>query len=151
MTVVQTRLQSFHCTSTANLSSDVSGKDNIVADALSDVEPAPDDPNHMLNEDLVDDTPGFLCFAIQQGMDYQVLANDQALDQDVQDYRTAISNLDLADVSGAFTVLCVLTPSARPIVPEGWRRKFFDTFHALSHPRARTTLRLISNKFVRNK
>ena len=42
----------------------VSGKDNIIADALSCVEPAPDDPNHMLNEDLVDDTPGFLCFAI---------------------------------------------------------------------------------------
>ena len=85
-------------------------------------------------------------------MDYQALANDQALDQDVQDYRTAISNLDLADVSfanGAFTVLCdVSTPSARPILPEGWRRKVFDTFHALSHPGARTTLRLISNKFI---
>ena len=79
----------------------VSGKDNIVADALSRVEPAWDDPNHMLNEDLVDDTHGFLCFAIQQGMGYQGLANDQTLDQDVQDYRTAISNLDQADVSFA--------------------------------------------------
>ena len=106
----------------------------------------------MLNEDLVDDTPGFLCFAIQQGMDYQALANNQALDQDVQNYRTAISNLDLADVSfanGAFTVLCdVSTPSARPIVLEGWRRKVFDTFHALAHPGAKTTMRLLANKFV---
>ena len=56
----------------------VSGKDNVVADVLSRVEPLPaavkptfsqvylDNP-----EDSPDEAPGFLCNAIQQGIDYR--------------------------------------------------------------------------------
>merc|ERR1739842_250683 len=84
--------------------------------------------------------------AIAPGIDYRELAIAQAEDQDVQDYRTAITNLKLADVpfsNGAFSVLCdTSTGVARPVVPETWRRRVFDTVHALSHPGARLTKRL---------
>ena len=100
----------------------------------------------------LDEAPSFLCNAIQPGIDYRELANDQAQDPDVQAYRTAISNLRLADVpfaAGSFSVLCdISTGQARPIVPEKWRRRIFDTIHALSHPGAKTTKRLITSKFV---
>jgi hypothetical protein len=42
----------------------------------------------------------------------------------------------------------VSTGVARPVVPETWRRRVFDTFHSLSHPGARTTKKLVSSKFI---
>ena len=85
-------------------------------------------------------------------MNYKALANDQALDPDIKAYRTAISNLKLADVpfaNGSFMVLCdVSMRSARPVVPDLWRRKVLDMIHALAHPGAKTTKRLIASKFV---
>ena len=71
----------------------VSGKDNVVADALSEaIEDATVQP-----EDL-DDAPSFLCNAVQPGIDYHQLEADQEADPDIQAYRTAITNLRLADV-----------------------------------------------------
>ena len=50
---------------------------------------------------------------------------------------------------GSFTVLCdTSTGPARHIVPEPWRRRVFDTIHALAHPGVKTTRRLIASKFV---
>ena len=99
--------------------------------------------------------PGFLfghVSAIKPGIDYRAMATDQQNDRDVQNYRTAVSNLRLEDVpfeNGAFTLLCDMsTGIARPIVPETWRKRVFDTFHSLSQPGARTTKKLISSKFV---
>ena len=90
--------------------------------------------------------------SIQRGLDYQALAADQALDPDVQAYRTALTNLKIRDIvfaNGAFKVLCDISMgSPRPIVPESWRRRVFDTVHALAHPGARTTKRLIASKLV---
>ena len=121
-------------------------------DALSRIEPVSDAPNHVLGEDILNETPGFLCNAIEPGVDYHELAAAQDTDPDVQAYRTAITNLKITDVpfsNGSFSVLCnVSTGSARPIVPEAWRRRIFDTVHALAHPGARTTKRLVSAKFV---
>jgi cleavage and polyadenylation specificity factor subunit 1 len=129
----------------------VSGKDNVVADALSRI--VPDAPGHVTEEeDIADDTIGFLCNAISPGVDYRELAAAQASDLDVQAYRTAITNLKMADVpfsNGSFSVLCdVSTGKARPIVPEDWKCRIFDTVHALSHPGPKTTKRLVSAKFV---
>ena len=91
-------------------------------------------------------------FAVQHGLDYQKLAAYQASDPDIQSYRTAVTNLRLEDVpfmDGSFTVLCdVSTGYPRPIVPKSLRRKVFDMVHALSHPGARTTKRLVASKFV---
>ena len=131
----------------------------MVADALSRVEPLPAAvkatfPQVYLenSEDSPDEAPGFLCNAIQQGIDYGELANAQVKDPDVQAYRTAITKLRLVDVpfaDGAFTILCdISTGSARPVVLEMWRRRVFDTIHALAHPGARLTKRLVSAKFV---
>jgi len=97
-------------------------------------------------------TPFPVVNAIAPGIDYRELANAQSEDQDVQDYRTAITNLKLADVpfsDGEFSVLCdTSTGVARPIVPETWKRRIFDTIHTLSHPGIKLTKRLVSAKFV---
>ena len=73
----------------------VAGKDNIVADALSRAAP---DPTGTLEPDQVDQRPGFLFSpvnAIKPGLDYQAMAAAQRVDLDVQNYRTAITNLCL--------------------------------------------------------
>ena len=128
----------------------VSGKDNVVADALSRIGPEAND--QVIDEDILNEAPGFLCNAIAPGVNYHELAAAQNADPDVQAYRIAITNLKVTDVpfsNGSFSVLCnVSMGSARPIVPEAWRRRVFDTVHTLSHPRARITKRLISAKFV---
>ena len=133
----------------------VAGKDNVVADALSRTDPpAQARPYSGASEldEITEEPSGFLCNAVLPGIDYQELAEAQANDPDVQAYRTAITNLKLKDVpmaGGSFTVLCdVSTGPARPIIPEPWRRRVFDTIHALTHPGAKTTRRLIAAKFV---
>ena len=97
----------------------VSGKDNVVADALSRIEPDAGAPDQVIGEDLLNEAPGFLCNAIAPGVDYRELAAAQNDDPDVQAYRTAITNLKVTDVpfsNGSFSVLCdVSTGSVRPI------------------------------------
>ena len=125
-------------------------RSNVVADTLSRTEAQ--DNATLVPEDPLDEAPAFLCYTIQPGIDYHELAADQQQDPNVQSYRTAISNLKLADVpfaNGSFSVLCdTSTGSARPIVPEKWRQQIFDTIHSLSHPGAKTTKKLITSKFV---
>jgi hypothetical protein len=60
-------------------------------DALSRMEPVSDAPNHVLSEDMLNETPGFRCDAIEPGVDYHELAAAQDTDPDVQAYRTAIT------------------------------------------------------------
>ena len=54
----------------------------------------------------------------------------------------------------AFTIgnnklLCdISTSNPRPIVPESFKKRVFIAIHSLSHPGIRTTVRLISSKFV---
>ena len=146
--------QSRHLATISEYTSDiqhVSGKDNVVADALSR-SPIPDSPEtrHGFHQEN-----GFLSFpvcAIQPGLDYRAMALTQQDDPDTQNYRTAITNLRFEDVpfdGGAFTLLCdISTGNARPVVPESWRRRVFDSVHSLSHPGARTTKRIAAKKFV---
>ena len=103
----------------------VSGKDNIVADALS---------RATIN-------------ALHTGVDYAAMAECQEKDPSVQAYRTTTSGLQLVDVpfgpSGK-TLLCdISTGRTRPIVPVEWRRQVFDLVHGLSHPSIRTSRALI--------
>jgi hypothetical protein len=111
----------------------VSGKSNIVADALSRTTIA-------------------AVHALLPGVDYAALAIAQRQDAELPDYRTAISGLVLQDVPlgpVGKTLLCdVSTGHPRPIVPTSWRRHVFDTVHGLSHPSMRATQTLISAKFV---
>ena len=160
--------QSRHLATISEFTTDiqhVSGKDNVVADALSrapigTVDQQTAEP--FGSQEAVSPGPGFLfepgarmfepVNAIKPGLDYRAMAADQQRDPDVQNYRTAITNLRVEDVpfeNGAFTLLCdISTGVARPIVPESWRKRVFDTVHSLSHPGARTTKKLVSSKFV---
>ena len=111
----------------------VSGKSNMVADALSRTN---------INS----------LHALLPGVDYTEMATAQTTDPEMSAYRTACSNLVLEDISFGPTgqmLLCdVSTGQPRPIVPTSMRRRVFDTVHGLSHPGARATKKLIASKFV---
>ena len=108
----------------------ISGKDNVVADCLS---------RASINN-------------ITLGVDYAEMAAAQAVSDDIQSYRTAITDLKLADMpvcdSGPVLLCDISTGVARPIVPETHRRQVFNVIHNLAHPGRKTTQKLISEKFV---
>ena len=52
-------------------------------------------------------------------------------------------------VWNGFSLLCdTSTGAIRPIVPLQFRRPIFNAFHALSHPGARPSIRIIASRFV---
>lgn len=108
----------------------IAGRDNPVADALS--RPSLD--------------------LILEGIDYDAMARDQAVDQEIQAYRTAVTRLRLRDVpfgEGRTTLLCdVSTGVPRPVVPEAWRFKVFEVIHNLNHPGVKPTRKLTTARFV---
>ena len=111
----------------------MSGRDNVVADALSRT------PN--------------IAAVLSPEINYRQLAADQATSDKIHVYRTAITGLKLEDVPFQdFTVLCdISTGYIQPIVPREWRRRIFNTIHGLSHAGNRPTLRAISRRFVWHK
>ena len=91
--------------------------------------------------------------AICDGIDYKEMAREHFKDPEMKDYRTAISGLHLEDVTldvaSGTTVLCdITTGRPRPVVPKTLRRRVFDVIHGLSHPGAKTTRKLVVQKFV---
>ena len=117
----------------------IEGKNNITADCLSRA-PASDNAN---------------CHQISIGVDYHALAAAQAISEDTQAYRTAVTALHLAEVpveEGGPALLCDTSlPRPRPIIPPGFRRHVFDLTHNLSHPSVRATKRLICSRYVWHK
>ena len=93
----------------------VSGRDNVVADALSR-------------------TPT-IAAVLSSEVNYRQLAVNQATSDEIHAYRTAITGLNLEDVPFQdCTVLCdISTGYIRPIVPREWRRHIFDIICGLSH------------------
>ncbi|CAI5673187.1 unnamed protein product [Oreochromis niloticus] len=108
----------------------VAGKSNHVADCLSRA--------------LV--SPVFL------GIDYSAMAADQSGDPDILELKSTQTGLILEDRpmqdGGPFLVCDVSTGRPRPVVPVSWRRRVFDSVHALSHPGVRASVKLVSSKFV---
>ena len=52
-------------------------------------------------------------------------------------------------MEGNTTILCdVSKGTKRPIVPDSWQRRVFQTVHNLSHPGTRATRQLMSKKIV---
>ena len=112
-----------HLTTISEFTTDiqhVSGKDNVMADTLSRAPINPvsqqTDTSFCRQETASPEfQPGScpilgflfeLVYAIKPGLDYQAMAADQQNDPDIQNYRTAISNLRLEVVpfgNGAFT------------------------------------------------
>lgn len=108
----------------------VSGKYNVVADSLSRA------------------TVNAVCV----GVDYSALAAAQTNSAEAQASRTAITNLVLSEMAltpGGPVLLCdTSSRNPRPLVPPGFRRQVFDLIHGLSHPSARATKKLLSERFV---
>ena len=108
----------------------VNGKDNLVADFLS---------RAFIND-------------VSLGIDFIQMAKAQVESSDIQAYRTAITNLKLADLpiyeNGPVLLCDTSTGRPRPVVPLEFRRAIFDLVHGLSHPSKRTTQKLVSAKYV---
>lgn len=115
----------------AQYSSDIqhiSGKENVVADALSRI-------------DVVEAPP-----------DYKALATSQ---QDDNELKTLLREgsalqLNLVPIPGSESNLYCDTSMQRPrpFVTAPFRRQVFNTLHGLSHPGVRATAKLVSQRFV---
>lgn len=106
------------------------GKDNVVADCLSRAS--------------IDN--------VSLGIDYRALSSAQVDSEDIQAYRTAITNLTLVDMpitpKGPELLCDISSGLPRPIVPLAYRRQVFNVIHKLAHPGKRATQKLIAKKFV---
>jgi len=114
----------------------VSGKENVVADALSR---------------CCDVTSGCIVGAILLAdVDYRKFANDQKLSAALTSLRASPGGLLLEEANfDGFAVACdTSTGRFRPIVPENWTKKIFDNIHSLSHAGFRPTYRAISRRFA---
>ena len=109
----------------------IQGKDNFVADSLS--------------RTTID--------SIQLGIDYAMMATDQA--EDLRFNPTEPCHpvwycriFLLGHKVLRFYVTCLLDVPDLYVVPVAWRQRVFDLFHGLSHPSNRATRNLIASKFV---
>ena len=109
----------------------VSGKENVVADALSRAV-----------------VSSYTAQPAQ--IDYTALAATQETDPDLQQLQKNANGLQLQRVQIADTSLwCDMsTNQPRPLVPKEWRRHVFHTLHDLAHPSVRATRKLIAQRFV---
>uniref|UniRef100_A0A669EDT9 Gypsy retrotransposon integrase-like protein 1 n=1 Tax=Oreochromis niloticus TaxID=8128 RepID=A0A669EDT9_ORENI len=108
----------------------VAGKSNCVADCLSRALVSP----------------------VYVGIDFDAMAADQRADPDVLALRSEQTGLVLEDRpvwNGGPSLLCdVSTGRLRPVVPLSWRRRVFDSVHALSHPGVQASVKLVSSRFI---
>ena len=106
----------------------VSGKSNVVADYLS---------RAALGN-------------VSLGIDYGAMAAEQAEDAEVKAFQTAITGLQIMPYQiHNSTLLCdVSTGLPRPLVPRSFQRQVFETIHNLAHPSRKSTVKLVSQKFV---
>ena len=135
----------------------VRGEQNVVADALSR---PPEEPEPQDHPGTVSQPASLPCSACGQrvlaarlpDVDYEALARDQLQSEEVQAYRTAITDLQLQDVpfaDGNFTVLCDMSQGRpRPVVPEEWKKNIFDVVHNLSHAGKKATTTALSKRFI---
>lgn len=110
----------------------ISGKNNVVADALSRLE----------------------VISAPSPIDYGELAAEQTKDLELQHLFSGNSTsslcLKLLNISGSKSkIICDdSTGRIRPYVPPKLRRQIFHTFHDLAHPGIKSTLKLVSDRFV---
>ena len=115
----------------------MSGKHNVVADAVSRIGSATAVPSSSAAVEVL-------------GIDFTLLAADQPASEEIAAYRTVITGLTLEDVHHhGTTVLCdVSIGRPRPVVPREWTRRLFDSVHGLAHTGVRPTQRAIAARFV---
>ncbi|GFS16652.1 Pol polyprotein [Elysia marginata] len=80
------------------------------------------------------------------------MAEAQEHDEEIQALKTAITGLTLQSVqisNDGPKLLCdVSTGNPRPIVPKAFQRQVFETIHNLAHPGRKSTVKLVTQKFV---
>ena len=86
------------------------------------------------------------------GIDYAAMACAQADDPNVKAFPTSITSLQIQpfQIDNSTTpLLCdVSTSHPRPLVPNSFQRQVFEAIHNLAHPGRKSTVRLVSQKFV---
>lgn len=105
----------------------VSGKQNVMADALSRV-----------------------CMLVDS-VSPEILYEAQQSDPELSVVRTSLTSLKLVDIEmspGVWLLADVSRSNPRPWVPTSLRRMIFDSIHATAHPGARAGRRLVSKHFV---
>lgn len=110
----------------------ISGKDNVVADALSRL------------ESIATPTP----------IDYNQLAAAQVNDTELQrlfsdNSSTSLKLTSLKIPDCNYDLICdVSTERVRPYVPPEFRNQLFQSLHNLAHPGIKATVKLVSERFV---
>ena len=106
----------------------ISGKDNVVADALSRIE------------------------EIETALDFEALARSQEEDEELQTYLREGSALQLRKITLPGTtaeVFCdISTRTARPFVTKTFRETAFNAVHRLAHPGINATVKLVTQRYV---
>lgn len=106
----------------------ISGKNNLTADALSRIE------------------------AISPTVDMEKLASMQQNDEELKDLLSSGSSLQLQRVpipGMNISLICdVSQAKPRPFVTRQLRRQVFHSVHGMSHPGAKTTTKLVTDRYV---
>lgn len=106
----------------------ISGKNNIVADALSRVS------------------------ELEAPVNLADLASSQVSDEELAEYLADNTSLRLEKLQlpgSCISLYCdTSTPTARPFVTKAFRKQIFRSMHSLSHPGANASAKLIAERFV---
>ncbi|KAG6438787.1 hypothetical protein O3G_MSEX000224 [Manduca sexta] len=106
----------------------ISGKDNVVADALSRID------------------------ELGAPVDLAELAKSQESDSELVQYLDGNSSLRLSKLQlpgSCISLYCdISTPTPRPFVTRKFRKQVFHSLHSLSHPGATATAKLVAERFV---
>ena len=104
------------------------------------------------NQNTVADTLSRSLTSVQLGIDYKQLAEAQEADREVNALQHNKSlNLQKISFNPTTAILCdVSTGKPRPVVPRKMKKQVFNLIHGLSHPSARSSVSLISQRFVWN-
>lgn len=106
----------------------VSGRDNVVADALSRID------------------------VVEGKLDFEALATSQATDSELQGLMQSGSGLNLKQMSlpgSSAKIYCdVSTSAVRPFLTTPFRRAAFDALHGLAHPGINATVKCVTQRYV---
>lgn len=110
----------------------ISGSQNVIADTLSRAE----------------------AISVNNNIDYQVLANLQKTDEELNDIvknkRKTSLNIKLCSVPHVNDQICCDTSQKklRPFIPKSYRRTIFNSIHNLAHSGISKTAKMISDRFI---
>lgn len=109
----------------------ISGKDNVIADALSRIE----------------------ALSMPSPLDYKLLQeeqqNDTELQQLLQSSNTGMELKLIQMLESDSKIYCdISTPAIRPYLTPSFKKNVFNTLHGLSHPGVKATVDLISKRYI---